>query len=192
MAAAGPLLTALLPPEMLATLLEQSPDCLVLLDRTGQLRAMNQGGLRALEADDLAPWQRHAWHTYWPPPHDATVRAQVHTAFGGATTQFQGLHPTAQGTPKWWDVTLTPLPNARGEVEQLLAVMRELTAERALLRHHLNTLLTVVHGEAQLLRRRLERAATPDASGWRDGLARIGAAAERLRAAVAPPPTPPR
>ena len=32
-----------------------------------------------------------------------------------------------KGTPKWWDVVITPITNSEGAVERLLAVSRDIT-----------------------------------------------------------------
>ncbi|HEY9660319.1 MAG TPA: hybrid sensor histidine kinase/response regulator, partial [Allocoleopsis sp.] len=49
------------------------------------------------------------------------------TAQTGELIRFQGFCPTARGTPKWWDVVVTPIFSPDGQVIQLLATSRDIT-----------------------------------------------------------------
>ena len=40
---------------------------------------------------------------------------------------FDAFCPTAKGTPKWWDVLVTPIIGSDGKVSNLLAVSRDIT-----------------------------------------------------------------
>jgi PAS domain S-box-containing protein len=192
----NPPLTAFLPQPLVQTVLDESPLCLAVLSREGQVLAMNSAGLRALELTDLHPWQSSRWSDRWPPPHQTTAQAHVRAALAGEPGRFQGLLPTEHGTPKWWDVTVRPVPDDQGQVGHLLAVMHDITAERerrrgleqVALLHAVNTTLTVVKGEAQLLKRRLSCAAVPETIGWRPSLDRLVAAVDRLTASLSQRP----
>ncbi|MCZ7636044.1 MAG: sigma 54-interacting transcriptional regulator [Verrucomicrobia bacterium] len=116
------------PPGLHARLLEGSVDCIKVLDLEGRLLAMNTGGLRALEICDLAPLVGSRWTEFWHGADREAAAAAVATARGGGRGHFVGYFPTTQTRrPAWWDVLVSPLLDAAGQPEQLLAVSREVT-----------------------------------------------------------------
>jgi signal transduction histidine kinase len=48
----------------------------------------------------------------------------------GDTGVFYGYFETAKGTPKWWEVIVTPIKDADGSINRLLAVSRDITARK--------------------------------------------------------------
>ena len=44
--------------------------------------------------------------------------------------RFQGFCATARGTPKWWDVLVTPIRDDRGTVTRLLSIWRDITEQK--------------------------------------------------------------
>jgi PAS domain S-box-containing protein len=113
------------------SLFEASPDCVKLLTREGRLLTMNKNGQQAMDIDDVDALAGVAWTSFWPEESRAAVQAAIDAAGQGRTGSFQGFCPTARGTPKWWDVVVTPL-ELDGQGGKLLAVSRDVTdAHRA-------------------------------------------------------------
>ncbi len=113
------------------TIIDTSPDCIKVLGIDGTLLYLNTGGQKMLECqpDDLVG---RRWTDFWRGrDHEAAVRA-FEAAKGGATAQMQGYCPTAKGTPKWWDVIITPLFDSAqdSKIERLLCISRDVTAQR--------------------------------------------------------------
>ncbi|MBI4780857.1 MAG: PAS domain S-box protein [Oscillatoriophycideae cyanobacterium NC_groundwater_1537_Pr4_S-0.65um_50_18] len=108
-------------------ILESSSDCIKLLTLNGQLLYMNPGGLCMMEIDDIRPYISADWASLWQEEMRETVEAAIATAQTGELTRFQGFCPTAKGTPKWWDVVVTPILNSEGQGIQLLATSRDIT-----------------------------------------------------------------
>ncbi len=108
-------------------LLEHSTDCIKLLDLEVRLLSMNGLGCKALEIDDFDLVANTYWLDFWKGTFAVAARAAVETAKAGGIGHFQGYCPTWKGTPKWWDVVITPLLDAQGEPEQLLVVSRDIT-----------------------------------------------------------------
>jgi PAS domain S-box-containing protein len=108
-------------------LLEASPDCVKLLDLEGRLRFMNGPGRCLMEVDDFCLVEGADWAAVWPGEGAAAARAAVRTALAGGTGRFEGFCPTLKDTPKWWDVTVTPVRNAEGVIVRLLSVSRDVT-----------------------------------------------------------------
>jgi PAS domain S-box-containing protein len=109
---------------------ESSPDCVKLLNRDGQMLAMNRNGIDAMEIEDFSRLRGIDWHSLWPKESHADIRSAVDMAKSGATGHFYAFCPTAKGTPKWWDVVVTPVRNDAGQIENLLSVSRDVTALR--------------------------------------------------------------
>lgn len=114
--------------ELKQRILESSNDCIKVLSLEGKIVYINTGGLCLMEIDDLAPLLGKDWVSFWT-GNEALVRDTITQAQAGGVGKFRGYCPTARGTPKWWDVVITPIRNGKGEVAQLLAVSRDITAE---------------------------------------------------------------
>ena len=113
------------------TMFENSPDCVKVMDLEGRIEQVNRPGLSILEVDDIAPFQGRNWPELWPEEERLQVAAAVAAARDGRSVRFEGYCPTAKGTPKWWDVIVTPLRDPAGAVFRLLAVSRDMTASKA-------------------------------------------------------------
>ena len=178
-------------------LLGASPDCLLELDGAALVRFVNPRGVELLEAggrDDLLGTN---WLDWWP----LAARTEAESAFldarWGRDSRFQAECPTRAGSPRWWDVQLTPLGAATGRI---LVAARDMSAirqaqreseqfQRNLLQtqkleslgvlaggiaHDFNNLLTGILGFADLI-----RLATPAGSPVAGHLAHIVASSER-------------
>jgi PAS domain S-box-containing protein len=111
-------------------IIESSPDCIKVLDLEGRLLSMSHGGQRLLEIEDLAPYLSVPWPNFWKGPEHEAAAAAVAEARAGGTAHFEGYCPTAKGTPKWWEVVISPLVDGHGRPERLIAISRDVTARR--------------------------------------------------------------
>jgi two-component system cell cycle sensor histidine kinase/response regulator CckA len=162
------------------TIIESSPDCIKLLDLEGNLKYMSKGGQEKLEIKDIKVYLNKSWIDFWQGKDSINARMAVDTAVKGATGKFRGYSPTETGIPRWWDVIITPLWGSNGEVEQLLAVSRDITEqkqmEEELLRaqklesvgilaggiaHDFNNILTIIMGNISLARTDLAQGDDP-------------------------------
>jgi len=109
-------------------LFESSPDCLKLLSNDGHILAMNRNGICAMEIDDFQRFAGALWKSFWPQESQAEVDAALALARAGGTGQFKAYCPTALGTPRWWEVLVTPVRGEGGNLQNLLAVSRDVTA----------------------------------------------------------------
>jgi len=112
------------------SILEASADCIKIINIDGTLQLMNNPGLCAMELDHPGQIQGKLWESLWPGAMQPTVRAAVDEARAGMPARFTGYCPTARGTPKWWDVVVTPMHADNGEIAQLLSISRDITASR--------------------------------------------------------------
>ncbi len=117
--------------ELARSAMESSPDCVKLLDLEGRLLSMNQNGCRLLEIEDFSRIRDRAWIEFWPDAERGAVAGALGEALKGKNTQFTGRCPTGKGTNKWWEVTVSPVPDIEGKPSRILAVSRDITSRRA-------------------------------------------------------------
>jgi PAS domain S-box-containing protein len=111
-------------------ILASNNDCIKVFDLEGRLLYMNHGGLTMLEINDFATIANQPWRDLWPGREADNIEIALETARAGEVGRFEGFCPTATGTPKWWEVVVTPILDANGQVEQILSVSRDITDRR--------------------------------------------------------------
>jgi len=113
--------------EFLRGILASSGDCIKVLDLDGNITFMSEGGQRVMEVSDFNAIRGCAWPGFWTGPGRASAEAAVEAAKVGKVGHFQGPAETMAGTPRWWDVQVTPIFGPNGGVEKLLSISRDIT-----------------------------------------------------------------
>ena len=134
------MLEALLKGRLNRLFFDASLDCVKILDLQGRLLEMNPNGRCIMEIDDFGAVRERRWQELWPVEARSLVEQAVNSAGRGESSRFSALCPTAKGTPKWWEVTVTPILDDEGTPSLILSVSREVTtleATRALAQRHL-------------------------------------------------------
>jgi len=116
--------------EFLRGILASSDDCIKILDLDGDLVSMTEGGMKVMEVTDFEAIRGCAWTSFWTDQGNADAKMAVETARSGGTAHFRGPANTVAGTPKWWDVKVTPIIGMDGRPEKLLAVSRDVSVQR--------------------------------------------------------------
>jgi two-component sensor histidine kinase len=116
--------------ELLRSVLAGCGDCIKILDLDGRLRFMSEGGKRVMEVDDFSVLKGCPWPEFWRGEGNVLAIAAVETARQGKTARFGGAANTAKGTPRYWDVQVSPIMGLNGKPAQLLSISRDVTAER--------------------------------------------------------------
>ena len=107
-----------------------SADCIKVLDLEARLEFMSEGGMRVMEVEDFGAVQGACWPDFWQGDEHPKALAAVEEAKRGGTGRFQGHANTMKGTPRWWDVIVTPINGPHGKPEKLLSISRDVTATR--------------------------------------------------------------
>jgi PAS domain S-box-containing protein len=116
--------------EFKSKLIACSRDCIKVLDLEGRLVFMNTGGMEVLEICDLGPVLNTPWVDFWQGDDRQNARDAVATARTGGVGRFTGYFPTTMtGKPRWWDVVVSPIRDANGQTERLLALSRDVTEQ---------------------------------------------------------------
>ncbi len=111
----------------LASVLDQSVDCVKLIGLDGALQWMNASGMRALEIEDFTSVHGQPWASFWPDEIRDRIDGAYATAAAGETVRFRAFCPTFKGTARWWDVTVSAVSNAEGQHAGYLVMSRDAT-----------------------------------------------------------------
>lgn len=149
--------------------IESSRDCIKVLGLDGQLLWMSPGGQELLEISDFAALIGKSWVEFWPKEARAAARKAVDAAAGGGVHRFSAWCRTLAGTDKWMESILTPIVDAAGRPERILAVSRDMTDHRRAadrrallvneLNHRVKNTLATVQALAMQTIRNTERSA---------------------------------
>jgi len=112
------------------TVLESSPDCVKVLDLTGEIAFINLNGVCILEGASKEDFLFKKWISFWGPENQEAVNSAILQAVNGKDSQFVALSPTLKGTLKWWHVTVTPVMDVAGNVISVLGTSRDITSEK--------------------------------------------------------------
>ncbi len=112
---------------VLTALLDNSRDCIKLLDPEGRVLYVNHAGLLVRQMAGAEDVLGRYWWELWPAEAEAAVREAHANAAAGKIWDFRGFCPTAQGAPKWWDVRVSPVTDASGKVIRILVVSKDVT-----------------------------------------------------------------
>ncbi|WP_210529436.1 PAS domain S-box protein [Rubellimicrobium arenae] len=111
-------------------ILQASNDCIEVLDLDGQLRFMSEGGQRVKEIGDFGRLAGESWVRLWPPAARRLAEAALATARSGGVGSFRAQAPTETGSPRFWDVVISPIMDPQGRSARLLAISRDITTQR--------------------------------------------------------------
>lgn len=111
----------------LASVLDQSVDCVKLVGLDGEVQYMNINGLCAMEVDDFAAIAGKPWADLWPEEARSSILSSYPRARAGETVRFRAFCPTAKGSPRWWDVTVSAVTDGEGRHAGYLSVSRDAT-----------------------------------------------------------------
>ncbi|WP_048435737.1 PAS domain-containing protein [Methylobacterium platani] len=117
--------------EFMHSVLASSADCIKVLDLDGSLTFMSEGGMRVMEVSDFNNIKGCPWPSFWQGQGHADALAALTAAKAGGVGHFQGAADTYLGTPKWWDVQVTPILGADGRPEKILSISRDITDQKA-------------------------------------------------------------
>ena len=111
--------------------LARSQDCIKVLDLAGRLIFMNEGGMQGLEIVNIDPFLNTSWIDLWSGDDREAASSAVRKAREGFVARFIGYFETLiHRQPKWFDVMVSPICDASGKPERLLALSRDVTQHK--------------------------------------------------------------
>ena len=110
-------------------ILSSTADCIAVLDLNGELLSVNDAGRAAFGLVEGETVAGRPWATLWQAEDRAAAARAVEEARATGTGRVTG-RSTAAGGVRWWDVLITPILDAAGKAERLVAVARDVTERR--------------------------------------------------------------
>ena len=111
-------------------IIESSPECIKILEPDGILTYMSPAGMRMLELDEFIIKGHNILDYLLARDREQGADALERARAGGVGT-FHGMLRTRSGREKWFDAVVSPMLDANGKVESLLAVSRDVTERHA-------------------------------------------------------------
>lgn len=102
-------------------------DCLKTVSLDGALVHMDYDGMCLMEIDDFSTVDGKPWASLWPEDAQSLVEQSVAQACSGKVARFSASCPTAKGTPKSWEVSVSPIRNEAGEIVALQSLSHDIT-----------------------------------------------------------------
>ncbi|WP_445454532.1 PAS domain S-box protein [Flavobacterium sp. 25HG05S-40] len=113
------------------TVLENSSDCVKLIDIDGRIQYMNTNGLCLMEIDDFNLINNKFWSELWGIENQNLINETIEKVKEGQTVNFQAFCPTDKGNPKWWDVSVSPIKElGTNKIIQFISVSRDITSNK--------------------------------------------------------------
>lgn len=112
------------------SVVESSNDGIKVMDLDGRLGFLNEKSREHLEIDDLSTAIGQEWATFWPDECAEDVARAMDAARAGGVGRFSAFRPTVKGTPKWWDVVVTPIMGEDGKPLRMVSISRDVTESR--------------------------------------------------------------
>lgn len=173
----------------LSSVLASSTDCIKVVDLDGRLTFMSDGGMKVMEIENFDDVKGCPWPDFWQGSGNVEASNAIAAARAGRASNFIGKADTFAGTPKWWDVSVSPIPGPDGRPERILSVSRDRTelieaqAQRELLNeelgHRLKNVLSLVQSVANQTFRQSSDVQTAHAA-FASRLAALGKATDIL------------
>jgi serine phosphatase RsbU (regulator of sigma subunit) len=104
-------------------------DCVELLSLDERVWAMSMNGTQMPEMTDFSVGK---WSDFWSENDLASARSALDAARSGKVGRFEASVATGATTVSWWDVVITPILDANGEPESLLAISRDISHTKQL------------------------------------------------------------
>lgn len=112
------------------TVLDGSPDSIKVLDLEGKIQFVNSNGLAHLEVDNFSALKNKDWFGLWGAEYESLAKESFYKALAGNTARFTAFRYTLKGSPKWWDVVVSPMGNYDQPVDKIMSVARDITEQK--------------------------------------------------------------
>jgi PAS domain S-box-containing protein len=111
----------------LDAILSVSDDCIKVLDLSGRLLQMSEGGLRAMGIDDFEFIRHGAWPDFWEVGDRQSAVEALYKVQKGETAHFLGYARTMRGVLRFWHVKAAPILDKSGKPAFILVISRDIS-----------------------------------------------------------------
>ena len=111
------------------SILDNTGDCIAVLELDGRLVLMNTPGARLMELPDDGAWRDEPWPAIWG-PHRALAESALARARGGHEARFTADRVLPSGTTQWWDVVVTAARDDTGAPGRLIVICHDVSEHK--------------------------------------------------------------
>lgn len=112
---------------------ENSPDCMKILDAGGKIIWMSPKGIELMEAERFADFEGSSWLDLWERESGRNAaQLALEAAKAGGVGRLEDCSATRKGNRRWWNVALVAIPALLDEPRQFLAISRDVTERRVI------------------------------------------------------------
>lgn len=115
--------------DVLRSVLASCGDCIKILDLEGRLQFMSEGGKVVMEVEDFGKLKGCPWPDFWVGEGNREAKQAIEAARAGKVARFTGAADTAKGTPRYWNVQVSPINGADDKPAYILSISRDVTEE---------------------------------------------------------------
>lgn len=111
------------------TLVDNSPDRLIVLDTQGNIQSINPAGLRSLNLENIDSIKGKSWIDIWDPRYKPKIKTVLKQVQGGRYAHFQAKQAKLDKkdtVDRWWDVLINPLRIDK-KIVGILVASRDIT-----------------------------------------------------------------
>jgi len=116
--------------EFIWSVLANSGEVIMVLDRNADIQFAGGGALRAMGIDGGDALIGTSWLALWRDEAGAQAAGAVEAAKAGRTGRFEASRLTVKRQSSWWDVTVAPIRGGGGRTMRLLVVARNIAERR--------------------------------------------------------------
>ncbi len=115
----------------MASVLAASTDCIKVLELDGTLSFMSEGGMKVMDISDFNAVKGCPWPDFMKDGGVGLARDALDAAREGRSSHFEVPADTYIGSPRFWNVSVSPIRDEDGNVARILSVSRDHTALEA-------------------------------------------------------------
>jgi diguanylate cyclase (GGDEF)-like protein/PAS domain S-box-containing protein len=112
------------------SILDSTPDCIMMLNLEGDILFVNQGGMRVLSIPDDTSLLGTPWIDLLTPSAAEEGQGALDIARSGGRARFTVMATTAEGMESWWDIIVAPVVGDDSQPSSLVVISRDITHQK--------------------------------------------------------------
>ncbi|MGE0363531.1 MAG: CHASE3 domain-containing protein [Vicinamibacterales bacterium] len=110
-------------------LLDNTGDCVAVLELDGRVVLMNAPGLRLMELAEDGDWRHEPWPAIWG-PHRALAESALARAGAAQEARFTADRRLPSGATQWWDVVVTAVKDEGDAPTRLVVICHDVSEHK--------------------------------------------------------------
>lgn len=141
--------------ELFQVLFDNAPECVKLQSREGRITLINAAGMKLLETKDEKAAHNLSVYEVVSPSYHQAYKALTERVFAGHSAFLEFELISLCGNKRWLETHAVPLKSPSGSVTKLLAITRDITDRKAILKkleEQKNRLKIIINSEPECVK----------------------------------------